>query len=256
MEIQNRLREIAGMSSTESLNKEVAASRRKKDQKDLTTLKKVIEETINPFSDQCNKDVLLSLKTGKQAPEEVENYLLNVISIGRRKRDEFIDGFQAEPSNFEESISKEKCLNFATDNLLKKNKSKKVQEIAIAKGTHDMFGRLLQLSTTNGLDLEKVFSFPIVPEPACFVHPDGTPRLSQKSEALNPFKKIVTKTDAPTTVDTVINDGMFLIKHMILSSCANFAGFSRLLLMKAMKGAKFRADLVFDTYESPDIKDE
>ena len=49
--------------------------------------------------------------------------------------------------------------------ILKENKSKKVAALQVTKGTRDLTGRLLYLSATTDIDLESVFSFPILPEP-------------------------------------------------------------------------------------------
>ena len=56
--------------------------------------------------------------------------------------------------------------------ILKKNKE--TVELQVTKGTRDLFGKLLFCSETNSIDLEIVFSFRILPEPACFAYPDGT----------------------------------------------------------------------------------
>ena len=44
-----------------------------------------------------------------------------------------------------------------------KEKTKKVTELQVNKGTRDLFGRVLYLSATNDIDLESVFSRPICP---------------------------------------------------------------------------------------------
>ena len=115
MEIQNRLREIAGMNTTESGNKEASHSRRKRDKKDLLELKKAIKQLINPFDEACNKDALFSLKTGKQAPETVEKFLLGFIDVGKKRRDDFSEKFSKSPECFEQPITKVKCISFAAE---------------------------------------------------------------------------------------------------------------------------------------------
>ena len=145
--------------------------------------------------------------------------------VGKSRRDEFIESFKKDPEWFEKPIAKMKCQTFASENLLKKNKSKKVQEIANIKGTRDLYGRLLQLSTTKGLDLDKVFTYPLLPEPPCFCHPDGSLRLSTKAEVCNYFKKLAPTTIEPTTIDSFIADGMFILRGRLANKCPNFASF-------------------------------
>ena len=54
-------------------------------------------------------------------------------------------------------------------------------EFQVTKGTKDLFGRLLYFSATNSIDLESVFSFLILPEPACFAYQDGRIIQNDKS---------------------------------------------------------------------------
>ena len=60
--------------------------------------------------------------------------------------------------------------------ILKEKINKKVAELKVTKDTRHLFGRLLYLSATNRIYLESVFSFLILPKPACFAYPDGTIR--------------------------------------------------------------------------------
>ena len=72
--------------------------------------------------------------------------------------------------------------------ILVKNTSRKVAEIAGVKGTRDLFRRLLYLSITHDIDLAKVLQYPFLPEPACFAHPDGTMRQSDKAKVFHELK--------------------------------------------------------------------
>ena len=117
-------------------------------------MKRVIKECINTFGERSSTDTLFSLKTGKQASE---TFLLTFEAVGKRRRDEFIEGFRNDPENFESPITKIKCQNFASENLLKKNKSKKVQEIANIKGTRDLYGHYFSFHQPKGLILTNYF---------------------------------------------------------------------------------------------------
>ena len=76
-------------------------------------------------------------------------------------------------SEFIQPIRKASITAFPSKNFERKNKSKGVAELQVTKGTRDFFGSLLILSGTNGIDLESIFSFFILPESACFAYPDG-----------------------------------------------------------------------------------
>ena len=60
----------------------------------------------------------------------------------RKKKIDLSKECTEKSSRFEEPIKKVKILNFAVENILKKNKSKQVSETANIKGTCDMFGKL------------------------------------------------------------------------------------------------------------------
>ena len=99
-------------------------------------------------------DKIVNLKTGKQASQDTEKFLLG--DEGEEKRDKFISECKQRSTRFEEPIKRNKINSFTMANLKKKNKSSRVEEIARAKGTCDMFGRLLFLSVS------KVFSCPLL----------------------------------------------------------------------------------------------
>ena len=88
-------------------------------------------------------DYLFNLRTGKQVTKVAEMYLLNVMKEGKRQRDAFISECQEDTKRFEKPIRKVKVNNFTTANFIKRNKSKEDQKLAEAKGTPDIFGRLL-----------------------------------------------------------------------------------------------------------------
>ena len=142
-EIANALLEYAAIKSNEGGNKEVKEQRKKKDKDDLEKLKKLITSTINPFQQRRHKEYLFNLKTGKQVTKVAEKYLLNVMKEGKRQRDAFIPECQEDTNRFEKPIRMVKVNNFTTANFITRNKPKQAQKPAEAKGTRDIFGRLL-----------------------------------------------------------------------------------------------------------------
>ena len=48
-------------------------------------LKEVIVDTMNPFEEKINKDYLFNKKTGRRATEDMEGYLLNIVTKRYRK---------------------------------------------------------------------------------------------------------------------------------------------------------------------------
>ena len=97
-----------------------------------------------------------------------------------------------------------------------------------------------------------MFQYPLVPEPPCFTHPDGALRDNPKSNVYKILKGMV-NTEVPQNFNTVISDGMFPIQST--SHCLNYSIFLQKNFSFVLKLTQHRADLYFDVYESPSIKD-
>ena len=252
-EIVNRVLDIAGMGrDDESKNKETNPKRMKRDANDLIGISRSILDMVNPFDANINKDVLFNIKTGRKASPAAEQYLLSVISEGECKRDTFIKECDEDQSRFEKPITRSKIVNFATESFVKKNKSKKADEIVQLKGTRDLFARLLFLAVKKKLCTEDVLKFPLTPIPSELAHPDGSIRTTAKNAVIDLFD---IEKQGPNYVETVIVDGMFLLRTLCQPLPHNLRGLVRHILMKALKMSHSRVDLVFDTYNSPCIKD-
>ena len=74
-----------------------------------------------------------------------------------------------------------------------------------------MFGRLLHLSVRKNIDLNIVFQCQFLPEPPCFLNPDGSLRENKKSSVFH-FLKEKIKYSSPSNVNTVIADGIFVVR--------------------------------------------
>ena len=136
---------------------------------------------------------------------------MSVISERKCKRNNFINECNGDHNRFEKAITKSKIVNFATESFVKKNKSKKANEIAQLKGTRDLFARLLYLAISEKGLCEILVTFPNTHEPAEFVHPDGTIRTTTKSSVTDLFDMVKI---GPKKVDSVIIDGMFLLRNL------------------------------------------
>ena len=247
-EIVNKVLNIA-----DENNNKVLPTRVKRDARDLENICNSIREMINPFDASINKDLLVNIKTGRKASPAAQHYLLSVISEGECKRDTFINECNSDHNRFEKAITKSKIVNFATETFVKKNKSKKANEIAQLKGTRDLFARLLYLAIAEkGLCEEIIITFPLAHKPAEFVHPDGTIRTTTKSSVtdLSDLVKI-----GPKKVDNVIIDGMFLLRNLTVPLPHALRGLVQHILIKALKMSEQRVDFVLDTYNSPCPKD-
>ena len=69
--------------------------------------------------------------------------MLIAIKTGEEKRDAFVDVCRKKPERFEQHLKRVTIHNFASENLLKKSKSKQVKELVNVRGTRDMSGDFL-----------------------------------------------------------------------------------------------------------------
>ena len=76
------------------------------------------------FDQAVNENVLFSIRTGRALQRNWEEYLLTIKDEGEKKRDAFIKECTERPCRFEAPMKKVKILNFAAENILKKNKFK------------------------------------------------------------------------------------------------------------------------------------
>ena len=233
-------------------NKETQPRRMQRDAEDFVKLAKSVKDMLNPFDVDINKEALFNIKTGKKASAGAEKYLLNVLSEGEARRDQFSKECQDDASRFEKSINKCVIVNFATDSFTKKNKSTKAYQIAQLKGTRDLFARLLFLAVKKNLNAEKVLEYPLIPIPPELAHPDGSMRTTTKSSVMEMFEL---ETRGPEYVDNIIVDGMFLLRNLVVPLPHNLRGLVRHIMMKVLKMTQYRGDMVFDTYNSPCLKD-
>ena len=253
-QIVNKVLDLAGLSPKDAptANRETEPTRMKRDAADFKKISESIRDMLNPFDENINKDALFNIKTGKRTSSEAEKYLLNVIEEGEKRRDQFIAECGLDEGRFEKSLQKCPIINFATDSFKKQNKSKKAEQIVELKGTRDLFARLLFLAVKKNMEIEQVLEYPLVPLPPELAHPDGSIRTTPKSSFVDVLDL---DTTPPGTVDTIIVDGMFLLRNLVQPLPHNLRGLVRHILIRVLKMTVYRADLVFDTYNSPCLKD-
>ena len=213
------------------------------------------EEKYHLFNCTTGKCVLFNIKTGRQIPKSGESYLFNVLKIGKEKRDAFVDECQKNPERFEQPLKRAAIHNFASEILLKQNKSNQINELVNVRGTQDMFRQLLSLAPRKEIDLNTVFHCPILPEPPCFGHPDGSLRESKKEPVLHLIIGSINSSSIPGDTNAVIADAIFIIQTSVKDKTPTFAAFASSVLLRVLKLSKHRVDLCFDVYELSAIKD-
>ena len=91
-----------------------------------------------------------------------------------------------------------------------------------------------------------------MPEPHCFTHPDDALRDNRKSNVYKVLKGMV-NTGAPQNPNTVIANGIFLIQST--PRCLSYNIFVQKIVSSVLELTQHKANLYFDVYESPSIKD-
>ena len=86
-----------------------------KNTRDLEKLLRSVQENMNPFNEEVNKDLLFNLGTGKSFQQKAAKFLLNVNKIGQKPCEGFIIQCIKDPKRFEECIPRHKILNFANE---------------------------------------------------------------------------------------------------------------------------------------------
>ena len=213
-QIIKSLFEITEIKNYNAETKSLNHPRTERDHQDLQALTAIINSKFKPFLPTVNQISLFNLKTGKQGSKPTEAYLLTVLEEGNSNRHTYVEQCQKRGDRFEEPIKKSKISNFATENFSKKNKSTQASKFHQAKGTLDIFYRLLFFPFTKQIDVKRIFAYPLVPEPPCFCHPDGSLCDSPKPNVFHYWKGLV-QSDSPPNVETVIADGMPLIRSIL-----------------------------------------
>ena len=103
------------------------------------------------------------------------------------------------------------------------------------------------------MNLEHCLSFPMTPNPPSLSHHDGSLRKTDKPPLLKALEGMVERC-FPNKPDTVIVDGFFLL-HSLPPLPRYLRDVTRMVMKTLVGQTTSRADLVFDTYVSPSIKD-
>ena len=120
--ILNAVLDYADMNISYDESKESRASRIRLEQNHLNKLIKVIKATVNPFSEQRDKDFSFNIKTGTQAPKNVEKYLLTLFKCGEEKRGLFVSECSSISELFTKPTHKTTITTFANKNFERKYK--------------------------------------------------------------------------------------------------------------------------------------
>ena len=249
--VVNSLKGMAGLTTREEVSQELKPNRIKRDRGDLEKLMSGIEDTMNPFNQASPDSKLYCLTTGRPASTEVADDLLAASAIGQKWHDDYIQECQEDPARFEKPIKRRKVKNFAHDALKMKVKTKELKNVEV-RCTRDLFGRMLYLAASQGMDLAKVLSYPLTIVPLSLSHVNGSMNKTDKSALMKKLEKNAKK-EKPDDVDAYFIDAMFFLRT-VPNLPGTYGGVAQAILQHACKLAE-EVHIVCDTYTGrPSIK--
>ena len=236
----------------EDITKELQPNCIKRNVNDVEIILDFIEETRNPFHEHANPDTLFNISTGKSASAETKYFLMNVNTLGKNLRENFIKKCVEDPSKFEEQLTRQKMKTFATERKIYQlsNTEKKAISASMLK---DMFGAILRIALEKRVDMATVLTYPLTPVPLSLCHVDGKMQKTPKAKLLQELESRVIHSP-PKNVDIVIVDGMFFL-HLLVELPQTFGSTASFILKKLCNLKGRIIYMVFDKNYSPSIKD-
>ena len=208
---------------------ETRKSKVSKFHKDLENISEMIDTTMNPYSESLLEDTnLYCIADGKKMRDKIKGDMLNVFFLGKKWRDEFVQGCLDDPSRFERPLQKRKVSNFASSAIKSKIQGKDEKVIEL-KTTRNLTGRLVYLACTRNIELEKVFSFPLTPVPLSMTNISGTMKKTPTYKLSKHLEDLITHTQ-PTVINTVLYDAMFIIQSLPTNLLHSFGKVAELVL--------------------------
>ncbi len=207
--LTEHLLEMAVLKPKEDSSKELSSHRIDRDHEDLTKVTSIIQDTLNPFITDSGDDYLYCLTTGKAATDGVKMGLLKYREIGIKWCGEFKEDCFKDGTIFTKPIKRRKIRNFGSDTLKIRisTKDNKIQELQV---TRALFGCLLHLAVTKGVDLTTVLAYPLTPVPLSLGHVDDSINKSDKSTLMKNLEDRI-DTVGQVEVDVCIIDAGVLI---------------------------------------------
>ncbi|CAH1645610.1 unnamed protein product [Spodoptera littoralis] len=209
-----------------------------------------IKQNMNPFSRDVDKDFLYIISTGQAVTEDIENFLLNVETLGNKQREEFITECSADDERFEKVIKRNKILNFRT--AAPKQTMSVAGKLLSIQMQRDLFGQLFSLSLEHTLNVDKVLAYPLTPVPLALCHIDGTICKTDKSALLKMLQKEI-DSNPPERCDVIVYDGFFIM-HSIRDVPSSFKNISKKLMQVFTANSADTVIIAFDRYTFPSIK--
>ena len=145
MEVLSEVLNKLNMTTKEDVSQDLKPNRIMKTTRDLEKILRRIQENMNPFSEEVNKDLLFNIGTSKSSKQETTEFLFNVNKIGQKAREAFIIQYIKDPKGFEERIPRHKILSFANEGASYSLRGVNNKLIAVEM-VRELFGSILSLA--------------------------------------------------------------------------------------------------------------
>ena len=255
------LRSFSGLDLHESSSVQCRPSRICRDNTQMATLSATIDEFCNPFLLDAPAS-LVNLAPGQTASESTKSYLLNTLKREKEERKKFQDEWSNDCRRFLRPMKRIKVQNFAADNVMRKVKTSKSQNInSIAESLRDMFVHMIiVIAEKTSFDLRSVLMNPIATYLLSLAHCDGTCVKTSKAALLKKMESlqstVLTEDNMPRCRVQVFDGGLLL--HSIVSQTnvgATYASIARSMLSVAVSGRSSEAHICLDRYVGGSIKE-
>lgn len=212
--------------------------------------------SINPFDGDISPNELFNLSSGKAAAPETADFLANVMSIGVRQRDNFIEECCVDSARFNRPIKRNAIKTFSAENVkTKKSTTRKMDDASLER---NVLGHLLCHAMDKKMDLLHYFSYPLTAIPLSLAHLDGTMISNgQKGELtnlLNSKSQGESVEHAPPKFDVEMIDGFYYLSTL-RESPAKYGEFAEFLLKRICDCDAFEIHIIFDRDETSSVRD-
>ena len=178
MKVISQIFDDLGMTSKDDVASDLRGGQMKKNSEALSLIIAHVENTMNPFANDVDKDHLYNVGSGKCASKETKDSLLHVHENGTKLKEAFTSKCIKDPNRFVKKITLRKLLTFASKG--QKYKMKANEKLAVVKMKRDLFVSILFMSLQHQIYVGELFEFPLTPVPLSLCHVDGTRLKTQK----------------------------------------------------------------------------
>jgi len=250
--------------SRPDIHEELGSSRMKRDASDVgKIIDALVGEYQNPFDLETVPTSLINIVTGQVATQEVEDSLTGMQETGKAHMKNFLEKRLVENTKSVSFWDPQPRLTIKTFADMRKplptDKQKKLM-----CSTEVLFRRLLSVSKTRDIDLQKVLEHELAAVPPALFNDDGTMRKTNKSDLAKKLESVCAEVptlpkvlNQPDNTGYVI-DGMAMLQSLNESYFKTFDDLSQQVLKKILRLLE-QEDLgidvvtvVFDRYDKDD----